>query len=373
MALAQNLQLDVAHAKLGDIAAFERIIKQTQNLVSSIALSIVKDYDQSEDVTQQVFINAWKNLNSLKQNSSFLPWLRQTTRYTALNTLRESKRTLALSEQESDRLLSQLCTNELGHEEALLQDEQSKIIHLLLDNLPSDNRDILLLYYREGQSAQHVAELLDLSPENVRQRLSRARKQIKQELLSGFGNLLVATAPSTGFAALVIASISYSSPVVAATAAQTLSAGKTGYASKLTALLGGASIGAGLAAIAIFFSTKPAMRKMNRSEDKARLLKLRNQTITWVIFSGILLSLAYEFGNNTSIIGTFAVFAIGLFICTQRTAKHIEQSLHVDTNTGQQKRKKLQDFCGRWGSVIGIVVGFSALIIGLIRSGQLVL
>ena len=62
---------DVLLAQNGDIQAYERLIKHCQNAVTSIALAIVKDIDDSEEVAQQVFVSIWQNLNKLKNPSSF--------------------------------------------------------------------------------------------------------------------------------------------------------------------------------------------------------------------------------------------------------------------------------------------------------------
>ena len=159
MELTSNLQNDVEFSKQGDIAAFERLIKSTQNMVSSIALAIVKDFHQSEDITQQVFISTWKNIKSLKNNSSFLPWIRQATRNTAFNALRANKSTTTLSDAESEQLLLQLCNHDLTHEEQVLLKEKNSILNSFLEKLPDDSRDVVLLYYREEQSTQHVATL----------------------------------------------------------------------------------------------------------------------------------------------------------------------------------------------------------------------
>ena len=66
----------------------------------------------------------------------------------------------------------------------------------LIDGLPEDSREIVLLYYREEQSSQQVAELLGLSDANVRKKLSRVRELLKDQLLSRYGNLLLSTAPA---------------------------------------------------------------------------------------------------------------------------------------------------------------------------------
>ena len=101
-----NLLKDVELSRKGDQQAFGRLVNQTRNLVSSIALSIVKDLDNSENVAQQVFIGVWQNMSELKNSSSFLPWLRQMTCYKALNFLRDNKTHQKVDGEEADLILS---------------------------------------------------------------------------------------------------------------------------------------------------------------------------------------------------------------------------------------------------------------------------
>ena len=74
-----ELQLtpDVLAAQQGDMAAYQRLVNRCRQMVSSIALAIVKDLDRSEDIAQQVFIHVWQQLPQLREANSFLPWLRQ--------------------------------------------------------------------------------------------------------------------------------------------------------------------------------------------------------------------------------------------------------------------------------------------------------
>ncbi|WP_341206971.1 sigma-70 family RNA polymerase sigma factor [uncultured Psychrosphaera sp.] len=376
MELTSNLQNDVEFAKQGDIAAFERLIKSTQNMVSSIALAIVKDFHQSEDITQQVFISTWKNIKSLKNNSSFLPWIRQATRNTAFNALRANKSTTTLSDAESEQLLLQLCNHDLTHEEQVLLKEKNSILNSFLEKLPDDSRDVVLLYYREEQSTQHVATLLEISPENVRQKLTRARRLLKDELLSSFGKVIFSTAPSATFTALVMASLGHSGKAAAATAASHVIATKqTSLLGKFSMLLSGAMLGATLGALATYLGTKPALKRMTEEKDKQKLIKHRNQTIVWVILSGLALVGAYEFGTTYLIIGTYIVFAIGLYYFNKRTSVHIINSLYNNRRLSDKeiRRKKIEQACGHWGLIIGVGSGFAGLIVGLINSGQLVL
>ena len=61
----------------------------------------------------------------------------------------------------------------------MLADEERRLLEVVLDELPDDTREVVTLYYREGESTAHVARLLGLSEDNVRQRLSRARSRLR--------------------------------------------------------------------------------------------------------------------------------------------------------------------------------------------------
>lgn len=373
--IMQSIVEDVDSAKTGDTKAFERLILKTRNTVTSIALAIVKDFDNSEEVAQQVFIAAWHNLKSLKNSASFLPWIRQTTRFKAFNFLRDNKVSSKVSGEQAEKLFSEFCNNELSQEDNLTQQQNSLIIQQLLSDLPEQSREIVLLYYREEKSSKQVALLLEISEANVRKKLSRIRSQLKSELLAKFGQLILSTAPAISFSTLVLTAISHSSPAIAATAASTAT-GKTSFFGKFLMLLGGSMIGAAMAVLAIFWSTNKPLSLMTDNNDKEQLIKYRNQTMGWVVFSGVLLTLCYELSSGfiAPLLG-FLVFSIGLYWLTNRSSKLImaslvrasELSLKEKAQIGSQRRS------GTIGIWIGLTTGFLAMIIGLINSGRLII
>src|SRR5690606_36277812 len=161
-ATSDNFMLpDINAAQQGDMQAFGRLVSYCQRSVSSIALAIVKDLDASEDISQQVFIHVWQQLNTLQNPASFLPWVRQITRYRAFNYLRDNKITDRVGGEEADELLQQFSSgSELS--EQLAREQQNQIMAAFIDRLPQDSREIVLLYYREDQNSQQVARLLDI-------------------------------------------------------------------------------------------------------------------------------------------------------------------------------------------------------------------
>ena len=86
--LALLVELELPAAVRGDREAFARVVEGTRGLVSSIALAIVRDAELSRDISQDVFLAAWRDLRRLRDLGSFLPWLRQMTRHRAYHVLR---------------------------------------------------------------------------------------------------------------------------------------------------------------------------------------------------------------------------------------------------------------------------------------------
>jgi len=222
---AHDLEPLVAAAATGDADAFARVIGATGGLVTSIALAIVRDVDMSQDIAQDVFLSAWRDLRKLRNPASFLPWLRQMTRNRAHHVLRGRVRTRRWMVQPSDdQHVEAVVDGRAGVTERVLAKEDRERLREALAALPDETREVLALYYREGQSVAQVAALLDLSENAVKKRLSRARDTLRDALLERLGDTLGATAPGAAFGAAVMAALPLAGPVTAS--ALTVSASK---------------------------------------------------------------------------------------------------------------------------------------------------
>lgn len=191
-----TLDIDVTLAMRGDADAYRRVIEQSAATVCSISLAIVRNVPASEDVAQEVFLAVWTGLRKLRNPASFLPWLRQVTRNQAHLWLREHTR-----ERSDDVALAAAVDARPSPADVLLADEERRLLAEVLDGLAEETREVVILYYREGSSAKHVAELLGISEDAVKQRLSRARTKIRSEMLARFGIVAERTKPGASFIA----------------------------------------------------------------------------------------------------------------------------------------------------------------------------
>lgn len=189
-------------AASGDRLAYGRIVAASQNTIASVALAITRDVPASEDIAQEAFLSGWQNLRKLQNPASFLPWLRQIARNLAHDHLRGHARR-PRNVDHADAAIEAVADPHPTPVDRLIEQEQQAVAAELISALPDDSREVLLLYYREGQSSRQVARLLGLSDAAVRKRLSRARSSVREDLLQRFGEFARNSSPGAAFSAAV--------------------------------------------------------------------------------------------------------------------------------------------------------------------------
>ncbi|WP_406232468.1 RNA polymerase sigma factor [Isoptericola jiangsuensis] len=239
----ETLERELPAASTGCQHAYGRIVLACQNTVTAIALAITRDRQASEDIAQEAFVKGWQQLHQLRSSTSFLPWLRQITRNLARDWLR-AQRGRPLTGDAAEVALGMAADPTPGAADRLQRLEEEVAAEDIISALPSDSREVLLLYYREGQRSQQVADLLGLSDAAVRKRLSRARAQVRDGLLQRFGDFARSSAPSAAFATTVVSMVLIAAPGTAS-AAILLGTGVGVGGSKLG--LGGVSAAGGAA------------------------------------------------------------------------------------------------------------------------------
>ncbi len=234
----------------GDPQAFEAVVSQYQSLVCAITYSATGNLGHSEELAQDVFLKAWKNLNQLQDLTKFRAWLCRIARTTVQNWFRSQQRDTA----------AQAVPLEAAHyaasaapspEEISIHREQEALVSQILSELPEAQRLVLVLYYREHLSIPEVARQLEISEEATRQRISRSRKLIRDKMQSVLETTLSHSRPGKAFTAGVITSIAalslaadlaHATTSHAATVASSPSA-MTGVFSGLTAKICGLAAG----------------------------------------------------------------------------------------------------------------------------------
>jgi RNA polymerase sigma factor (sigma-70 family) len=205
----------VSRSLAGDRDAFSRIVSRYQTLICSLAYSRIGNLGQSEDIAQETFITAWKHLRLLREPARLRSWLCGIVRNRIHKNLRREGREPAHN-AESLEIMHDAPANEALPSEQAVSREEEAILWRSLEKIPELYREPLILFYREHQSVEAVAEELELSEDAVKQRLSRGRKLLQEQVLAFVEGALERTTPGKAFTVALLASL----PVVLTTSAK---------------------------------------------------------------------------------------------------------------------------------------------------------
>ena len=196
----------VAGTLTGNRDAFSQIVARYQSLICSLTYSATGNFGQSEDLAQETFITAWKHLSHLRERDKLRSWLCGIARNRINNFLRREgheplHRAGALDE------ISETRSPEPLPVEYTISNEEQAILWRSLERIPEIYREPLVLFYREHQSIEAVAQSLDLSEDVVKQRLSRGRKMLHEQVLALVEGALARTNPGKAFTLDVLAAL----------------------------------------------------------------------------------------------------------------------------------------------------------------------
>jgi RNA polymerase sigma-70 factor (ECF subfamily) len=172
-------QHDVALVLAGDTSAFEGIVRRWQSPLINLAYRFTRDRARAEDLAQEAFLRAFRNLASWRQESAFSTWLFSLATNLYCTELRRIPPIgLPFDEvpEPHDPRESAQSFLEHRHEEAA--------IHKAIDTLPPKYREVLLLYYFQEMDVPATASSLNLPQGTVKARLFRARDMLRAKLQS---------------------------------------------------------------------------------------------------------------------------------------------------------------------------------------------
>ena len=269
----------VSSSLTGDREAFSRIVERYQRLLCSLAYSATGSLSESEDLAQDAFIDAWRQLGTLREPEKLRPWLCGILRY-KVSRLRRSDGREPVRQAEALEQAEEVPSGDEPAADLAMDKEEQALLWNALERVPELYRESLVLYYREHQSIEHVAAALDLTENAVKQRLARGRKILQERVLSFVEGALSRSTPGRVFTLGVLAALpamvtpAKAAGISAAAAHGTFVAKSTGLAALLASISGVIS----------------AVLALRSSLDQSRTPKERRAVvkITCVLFFGAL-------------------------------------------------------------------------------------
>ena len=240
----------VAQSLAGSREAFGWIVARYQSLICSLNYSATGSLPQSEDLAQETFLTAWKQLAQLREPAKLRPWLCKISRNLAFDALKKQGREPSHKAEDLDSISENHSPDPSPSERAITKEEQD-ILWRSMERIPETYRETLVLFYREHHSIEAVARNLELSEDAVKQRLSRGRKLLSEQVTAFVEGALEQTNPGRYFTASVVSALP--AMTFAAKSAVLGAAAAKGAASAKVATLSGL-LGAAVAPLFAFFN-----------------------------------------------------------------------------------------------------------------------
>jgi RNA polymerase sigma-70 factor, ECF subfamily len=176
----------IVEVQKGNKRAFDELVVKYQYRVFKLVARYVSDPSEVLDVTQEAFLKAFRALDSFRGDSSFYTWLYRIAVNTAKNYLVTKDRRRAetsIDILDLEQYVSRTNNKDYSTpENTLLYDEMENILLAVIDDLPEDLRNVIMLREIDGLSYDEIAEIVHCPVGTVRSRIFRAREAIERRL-----------------------------------------------------------------------------------------------------------------------------------------------------------------------------------------------
>jgi RNA polymerase sigma-70 factor (ECF subfamily) len=178
----------------GNVNAFETLVKKYEKMIYNLALSKLGNRENAQDLTQECFLRAYKMLRSYRSDAAFSTWIYTICQNLVYDFYRANKKrkkaevSLYIQDDEQEYKELEIADNSSEPSDIVLRNEKIKKIRELINSLPDDMRDIIIMRDLNNLSYNEIAESLDIEIGTVKSRLSRAREKLKKYILENSEN-----------------------------------------------------------------------------------------------------------------------------------------------------------------------------------------
>lgn len=169
-------QLNIKKILNGDTNAFAVLVDRYKNMVFTLALQMLKNREEAEEISQDTFVKVYKHLDKFKGDSRFSTWVYRITYNSCLDRIKTYKRqydTVGIDEFTEN----QVRTLETAFD-ILDRADRQRSVKDCLQRLPPDDSALIMLFYYEELSLEEISKIINLDPNNVKVKLFRARKRL---------------------------------------------------------------------------------------------------------------------------------------------------------------------------------------------------
>ena len=171
----------IARVLNGEHQSYSVLVERYKNFVFTITLRYVKSREDAEEVSQDVFVKAYRSLADFKGASKFSTWLYTITTTTCITFLRKKK--LEIHSLDNERVF-EVADNVDGGMSANQIEQKSKVnmVNQAIKMLSTDDAQVIMLFYKGEQTLEEIAQILGKEPNAVKVQLHRARGRLKEKM-----------------------------------------------------------------------------------------------------------------------------------------------------------------------------------------------
>lgn len=185
-------------ARKGDKTAFGKLIEAYQAPVYNLAYRMLNNSGEAEEAAQEAFIRAYTRLHTYNPKHKFSTWMLSITSNYCIDLIRKRRALLLSIDEPLPPHPALMSEKSAGPESQLVMNEQQEMVQALLQELPEDYREAVVLRYWYELSYDEIATTMDTTVSAVKSRLFRARKQLAE---IGLANGMLTTAVAEPVAA----------------------------------------------------------------------------------------------------------------------------------------------------------------------------
>lgn len=167
----------IERAQKGDTAAFEAVVNQHAQQVYNLALRLVQNAQEAEDIAQECFVRAWRALPTFRADAKFSTWLYRIVTNLCYNRLPQLKQELQAVDADEQEFLVDTA---VSIEHTLLNEEIHAELYRAIETLSDSHRLLITLRHLQGMSYDEIAQVTEMPLGSIKTGIFRARRELRQ-------------------------------------------------------------------------------------------------------------------------------------------------------------------------------------------------
>lgn len=169
----------------GEQALFAQLVERYRNYVFTLVLRFTDNREDAEEISQDIFIKAYRSLADFRGDAKFSTWLYTVVRTSCITFLRKKK--LDTTSIDNERTFVQLENRESGFRaNTIEQKSRHAMVNEAIRLLSPDDSQVITLFYKGEQSLEEIGRIMGLDPNTVKVKLHRARNRLKEKMEKHF-------------------------------------------------------------------------------------------------------------------------------------------------------------------------------------------